>query len=29
MLCFYFAGWASEETLLAHLAKLPPVQKTA
>jgi len=28
MLCFYFAGWASEETLLAHLAKLPPLKKT-
>jgi hypothetical protein len=22
MLCFYFTGWASEEELLAHIAKL-------
>jgi IS4 transposase len=27
MLCFYLTGWASEETLLAHLAKLPPLKK--
>lgn len=29
MLCFYLSGLAGEETLLAHLAKLPPLEKTA
>jgi hypothetical protein len=28
MLCFYLQGWASEETLLAHIARLAPLEKT-
>ena len=26
MICYYFLGWAEEDELLAHLAKLPPHQ---
>ena len=28
MLCFYFAGWASDEDLLAHVARLKELEKT-
>jgi len=28
MLCFYFAGWASDEDLLAHIERLKELQKT-
>lgn len=28
MLCFYFGGWASDEELLAHIAKLRELEKT-
>jgi hypothetical protein len=28
MLCFYFAGWASDEDLLAHIARLKAPEKT-
>ena len=28
LICFYFAGWVSDEELLMHLARLEPAEKT-
>jgi len=28
MLCFHFAGWANDEEMLAHIAKLKELEKT-